>query len=53
MTATTGTMWRLELRQYSILRSGDLVARAARGFSNRRYPVSCHCRYRFQGLSSF
>jgi hypothetical protein len=35
MTATTGTMWRLELRQYSILRSGDLVARAARGFSEQ------------------
>jgi hypothetical protein len=30
MTATTGTTWRLELRQYSILRSGDLRRDAAR-----------------------
>jgi len=29
MTAATGTTWRLELRQYSILRSGDLLAQAA------------------------
>ena len=30
MTATTGTTWRLELTQYSILRSGDLRWGAAR-----------------------
>jgi hypothetical protein len=30
MTATTGTTWRLGLRQYSILACGDLLARVAR-----------------------
>src|SRR5713226_6014255 len=29
ITAATGTTWRLELRQYSILRSGGWLARAA------------------------
>src|SRR5437660_2739029 len=41
MTATTGTTWRLELRQYSILRPGNLVARAACAFSNRRLFLYC------------
>jgi len=53
MTATTGTTWRLELRQYSILRSGDLVARAACAFSNRRLFLCRSRRYRCQGVSSF
>src|SRR6266404_9778984 len=49
MTATTGTTWRLELTQYSILGPGDLVARAACAFSNRRLFLYCFIAgYRFQ-----